>query len=118
MRAEQLTCHLTPASPASQQLLTPKPSIYGMPFLLLTDEMEEALLFEFDEEAAAAATAASYPTTAASAAEQQQFETASSIISAVPSSLSRMRSVVKDAAGTHIQTETYTMHIEEVRAVA
>jgi vesicular inhibitory amino acid transporter len=81
--------------------------------------LEEALLFEFDEEAAAAAAAAasSYPTTAASAAEQQ-FETASSVISAVPSSLSRMRSVVKNAAGTHIQTETYTMHIEEDHATS
>jgi hypothetical protein len=36
------------------------------------------------------------------------------VISAVPSSLGHLRSVTKDALGTHVQTEQYTMHIEEV----
>jgi hypothetical protein len=41
----------------------------------------------------------------------------SSVVSAVPSSLGHLRSVTKDALGTHVQTEQYTMHIEEVRKV-
>lgn len=69
------------------------------------DDLEEALLFEFDEQ--------SVGQTAAAAADQQ-LESASSVISAVSPTLSHIRSVTKDAAGTHIETETFTMHIQEV----
>lgn len=63
------------------------------------EDLEEALLFEYEAEEAAGADNVS-------------------VVSAVPSSLSHIRSVVTDAAGTHVQTETYVMHIEEDRATS
>jgi hypothetical protein len=77
------------------------------------DDLEEPLLFDLEgeEELAAAAAASGSTTAAASAAALAET---SSVISAVPSSLGHLRAVTKDALGTHVQTEQYTMHIEEV----
>ncbi|KAF6258591.1 transmembrane amino acid transporter protein-domain-containing protein [Scenedesmus sp. NREL 46B-D3] len=86
----------------------------------LRDDLEEPLLFEFEGEeelaAAAAAAAASGSTTAAASAAT--LAETSSLLSAVPSSPGHLRAVTKDALGTHVQAEQYTMHIEEERATS
>ncbi|WIA39259.1 hypothetical protein OEZ86_005381 [Tetradesmus obliquus] len=88
----------------------------------IRDDLEEPLLFDFEAEeelaaAAAAAAAASGSTSAATIAAAAGLVETSSVISAVPSSIG-LRSVTKDALGTHVQTEQYTMHIEEERATS
>jgi hypothetical protein len=80
--------------------------------VLPADDLEEPLLFDFEGEEELAAAAASGSTTAA--ASTAALAETSPVISAVPSSLGHLRSITKDALGTHVQTEQYTMHIEEV----
>eukprot|EP00879_Flechtneria_rotunda_P030651 GHRR01033314.1.p1 GENE.GHRR01033314.1~~GHRR01033314.1.p1 ORF type:complete len:491 (+),score=123.32 GHRR01033314.1:299-1771(+) len=67
------------------------------------EDLEEALLFEFeDDEAAPAETALILPHRTA----------------AHSSTVPRLRSISRTATGTHVQTDTYLMQIEEQRATS
>jgi hypothetical protein len=81
-----------------------------------TDDLEEALLFDFEEAG----------DESASLMEQTKTTVTSSLVSAaasagslgpggsLPSVLSGVRSITKDSTGTHVLTENFTLHIEEV----
>lgn len=80
------------------------------------EDLEEALLFEFESEevsgAGAAGAAAAVPPGLLSATASGASVTAAG---SLPSVLSHgLRSVTKDASGTHVVAEGYVMHIEEV----
>eukprot|EP00775_Hariotina_reticulata_P005906 gene5906-6147_t len=97
--------------PARQDALTATESTF--------EDLEEPLLFEFEQEEHGSAFAAA---AAAAAPGSGGFSDAngplSPMTSAAPSQLSLIRSITKDAAGVHVQTESFVMHIEEERATS
>lgn len=80
---------------------------------LVLDDLEEALLFEFEGEEA---TLTPKTTTITVSSLVSATGSAGSLPAAgsLPSVLSGVRSISKDAAGTHVLTENFTLHIEEV----
>lgn len=94
---------------------------HSLPPLFLTtpttEDLEEALLFEFEaDDSAAGATPTKRSALLLNSANSVSGASAVSMAPAgsLPSVLSGVRSVTKDAAGTHVLAENFTLHIEEV----
>lgn len=112
-RSSQLSMHGLSADISSP---LPPPLPGARCFTSPADDLEEGLLFDFEADEvssltpkhtvtssliSAAASAGSLPGTAAS----------------LPSMISGVRSITKDSTGTHVLTENFTLHIEEVGGV-
>lgn len=80
---------------------------------LLQDDLEEALLFEFEGEEAAL-TPKTTTITVSSLLSATGSAGSLPAAGSLPSVLSGVRSITKDAGGTHVLTENFTLHIEEV----
>jgi hypothetical protein len=81
--------------------------------LVAAEDLEEPLLFELEQEEGGSAFAAA-GAAAVAGTLSDGVGSLTPMTSAAPSQLSHLRSVTKDAAGVHVQTETFVMHIEEV----
>lgn len=83
------------------------------------EDLEEALLFDFDgDESSSFTPTKGAPRGGLLVTNSSLVSTAgstASLLPSLPSVLSQVRSVTKDAAGTHVLTENFTLHIEEVR---
>lgn len=76
--------------------------------------MEEALLFEFEADEASSLTP-KHPITSSLVSAAASAGSLGGPAGSLPSVLSGVRSVTKDSTGTHVLTENFTLHIEEVR---
>jgi hypothetical protein len=84
---------------------------------LHADDLEEALLFDFEAEEAASLMAQTKTTVTSSLVSAAASAGSLAPGGSLPSVLSGVRSITKDSAGTHVLTENFTLHIEEVRDV-
>lgn len=82
---------------------------------LPTDDLEEALLFDFEAEEAASLMAQTKTTVTSSLVSAAVSAGSLAPGGSLPSVLSGVRSITKDSTGTHVLTENFTLHIEEVR---
>jgi hypothetical protein len=101
--------HTVAATCFPQSQLSPSPTPSCIP-----EDLEEALLFEFEADESSSLTPKQTTVTSSllsAAASAGSLGPAGSL----PSVLSGVRSVTKDSAGTHVLTENFTLHIEEVR---
>lgn len=75
-----------------------------------TDDLEEALLFDFEAEETSLTPKKTARGHSRSTTPSGSLATADSLLSP----LGPVHSITKDAAGTHVLAENFTMHIEEV----
>jgi hypothetical protein len=109
-------------SPCAQHTTTNFHQLFTHPPMLLhcqhtipsPDDLEEALLFEFEGEESSLT-----PKNTITPSLISATASCSSLLGgtgSLPSMISGVRSITKDSAGTHVLTENFTLHIEEVRS--
>jgi hypothetical protein len=78
------------------------------------DDLEEALLFDFEAEDAASLTTQTKTTVTPSLVSAAAYAGSLAPAGSLPSVFSGVRSITKDSEGSHVLTENFTLHIEEV----
>jgi hypothetical protein len=85
-----------------------------VPIRALTDDLEEALLFEFEGADESASLTPKHTTVTSSLVSAAASAGSMRETGSLPSLISSVRSITKDSGGTHVLTENFTLHIEEV----
>lgn len=114
----QRTIFVTPSSAghtAPLRVLLASLNLQLPPRSRTSEDLEEALLFEFEADEASSLTPKHTVVTSSLVSAAASAGSLGGPAGSLPSVLSGVRSVTKDSTGTHVLTENFTLHIEEVR---